>query len=203
MCGRISQVIGEEDLSAALGGATLTAAVEERFNLGPAQDILTVLDRRGQRRVGRMRWGVKPAWSKKLVINAQWEKAATGRGFWGQWRRTVVPASGFYEWRREGRRRQAIHIHQGTAPLLMAGLWRWEREAQERSAVSVVLTMGAEPWIAGLHHRQPVLLTRAGLDAWLSGGEVERVDGSALCLDPVSEYVNKISNEGRGCWAPA
>ena len=203
MCGRISQVMGEAGLDDALGGAVFTAATEERYNLGPAQDMLCVVGHRQERRVGRMRWGIKPEWSSRLIINAQWEKASQRSGYWASWRRAIVPASGFYEWRRDGSRRRAHHIHGEGSPLLMAALWRWDSVGEAREAVTVVLTMGAEPWMAALHHRQPVMLHTSGVEGWLEGGEPVRIRGETLKMDAVSAHVNKIANEGPDCWRPA
>ena len=47
-----------------------------------------------------MFWGVEPSWTKRRIINAKWEKVRYGNGYWSQWRRCIVPSSGFYEWAR-------------------------------------------------------------------------------------------------------
>ena len=205
MCGRISQVFEQGDITELLGDSVALAdnlELEKRYNLGPAQEILCAIANDDELRVGKMHWGDKPKWSSRLVINATWEKCQTQKGYWASWKRCLIPTTSFYEWRRnEDGSRTPHNIHNAdNSPMLMAGLWKWSRIKEEKTPVSVVVTMAAEPWMRALHHRQPVLLQPSEAAAWTNGLDPVRIDASDVVLQPVSDHVNKIANEGPSCW---
>lgn len=115
-----------------------------------------------------MRWGY--AGFKSRVINARSETALEKPMFRPSMmeRRCLIPASGYYEWRRingrKGADKYALTRPGGT--LFMAGLWREERGSGQ--PVFVILTRQAAPGVAFLHERMPVLLEGAGAGLWLS-----------------------------------
>ena len=49
-----------------------------------------------------MKWGYKPAWSKKLIINARTDTVQSTKQLWGNVKknhRCIVVVQGFYEWK--------------------------------------------------------------------------------------------------------
>ena len=112
MCGRID-IDGERlshDLSEMLG---FDFHVETNNDLRPTQSIQTLFS--GQQGFEQMdaSWGIKPTWSKQLLINAKAEtddqKLTFKQAF--RERRCIVPCSGWYEWRNEGGpRKQKYHF---------------------------------------------------------------------------------------------
>src|SRR3954453_3888163 len=101
------------------------------WNVAPRAEVLTIDDKEHVRRMGRMRWGLVPAWATDpgggdRMINARaetvLEKPAFRRSL--ERRRCIVPADGFYEWERIGSRKQPMYIHaRADEPLAFAGLW--------------------------------------------------------------------------------
>ena len=113
-------------------------------------------------RILSMRWGfARPG--ARAVINARSETAQEKAMFRGAWR-CLLPASGFYEWGGEQKRRYAFARPGGV--IYMAGLWRREADGEKRF---VILTREATAEAARVHARMPVLfdgeLRRAWLDA--------------------------------------
>ncbi len=171
MCGRYTLYHDETDLSALL---ELDAfPVEPRFNVAPTQVVPWVRERLGgAREVLEGRWGLVPAWVddpnrfRATLFNARSESAAQKPSFRDAMRRSrcVVPASGFYEWRSEGGRKQPYHVvrHDG-APMLLAGLYA---ERQEGNSVTI-LTCAPNEVMAELHDRMPVVLAPADMGRWL------------------------------------
>ena len=106
---------------------------ETRYNIAPTQQSLFVHVDDASQRMGQLgRWGLVPPWVKDVkqmgapLINARAETVREKRSFQQAFkhRRCLVPASGFYEWLRQGKDKQPYHIHrQDDAPFLMAGLW--------------------------------------------------------------------------------
>jgi len=78
-----------------------------------------------------MRWGLMPHWAKDKsigykTINARAETIATAPAFRDAFKphRCLVPATGFYEWKKVGAGKQPYHIGMiDGAPFAFAGLW--------------------------------------------------------------------------------
>jgi putative SOS response-associated peptidase YedK len=129
----------------------------------------------GQRRLRAMRWGFIPTWYKApndgpLIINARSDTVATKPAFRDaiRSRRCIVPASGFYEWSEgeKGARLPWYFTRADGDPMALAGVWqRWG----EMDTVAIVSTE-AGTGMAGLHHREPVVLERADWPLWLGEG---------------------------------
>ena len=90
-----------------------------RYNVAPTQPIPVVVQRDDGRAFELHRWGIVPTWSTTVTsagaryINARAETVATSPAFRNSFlrRRCVIPADGFYEWRRDGKRKQPFLIH--------------------------------------------------------------------------------------------
>jgi len=168
-----------------------------------------------------MHWGLVPHWAKDVkigyrMINARAETLAAKPSFREpfQHRRCIVPASGFYEWKKGAGRRQPYYIQRRDgAPLALAGLWeRWENPAQPGEVMEscTIVTTEANRLVAPLHNRMPAILEREEIDAWFSHHQhakdlhalLRSAAEGVLALYPVSEYVNKPGNEGEACVRP-
>jgi putative SOS response-associated peptidase YedK len=153
--------------------------VKKRYNIAPTQDAPVVrLDRAGNREVAMLRWGLVPFWSKDLksgnrMINARAEGIETRPAFREavERRRCVVPATGFFEWKDLGRRKQPFAITAPDQPVFgLAGLWeRWKRGEADHVETFTIVTTEANRAVAEIHDRMPVILPPAAIDAWLGG----------------------------------
>jgi putative SOS response-associated peptidase YedK len=83
--------------------------MRQRYNAAPTQDLPVVLrdPASGERRLEALRWGLVPFWAKDAkiaysTINAMAETVATKPAFRDAFksRRCLVPADGFYEWKK-------------------------------------------------------------------------------------------------------
>ena len=184
MCGRITHTHPNEALAAlfdARPGNDLP--VGPNYNVCPTDTVAVVTSEVGQRRLRAMRWGFVPGWYKAvndgpLIINARSDTLATKPAFRAavRERRCIVPASGFYEWSEgeKGARLPWYITRTDGAPMALAGLWqRW----QDIDTVAIVTT-DAGPGMAGLHHREPVLLEQGDWPLWLG----EAGHGAAVLL---------------------
>jgi putative SOS response-associated peptidase YedK len=186
-----------------------------RFNVAPTQPIPVIVQRDDGRAIELHRWGLVPPWATSVavgarMINARAETIATSSAFRNSFlrRRCVIPADGFYEWRREGKRKQPFLIHTPNDALLaFAGLWAPWRDPNSGEWVlsAAVVTTTANATVSSLHDRMPVIL---GPEAWplwidpelrdegLLHALLEPADESLLALRPVSTLVNNATNEG-------
>ena len=147
-----------------------------RYNGAPAQDFAACrLDDAGRRTVVKLRWGLVPSWAKDVrmgfrLINARSETVHSKPSFGAAFRsrRCLVPANGWFEWRRDGRNKQPYFLALADgSPLSFAALWeRWSRPTESHETFTIITT-AASPSLADIHHRQPAIVDPARFDDWL------------------------------------
>lgn len=179
MCGRYALAADPDELLAAYGVERDAAAPPPvpRYNIAPTQEVPIIVAENGVRRLRLVRWGLVPAaWSapderRAPLINARAESVAARPVFRRPFARSrcLVPASGFFEWQREGSRRQPYYFTLDSGgPLAFAGLHdRWQREAYPPIPSCTIITVPACAPVAGLHERMPALLSAAEWEPWL------------------------------------
>ena len=126
-----------------------------------------------------------------------------------QKRRCVVAVSGFFEWKRSGKAKQAYYITRADGhPLGMAGLWEsWSSADGEVVESCTVITKPPVAPMVQIHNRMPAILTLDRADGWLDDGEHDRDALRGLLLAPspdltavaVSSYVNSVAHQGSEC----
>jgi len=151
-----------------------------RWNAAPGQDLPVVrLSETGARVLEPMRWGLIPSWvadpsDAGRPINARSETAATKPSFRESFRsrRALVPADGFYEWRRRGPESVPFAFRaRSREPFAIAGLWdEWQAREGPPLRTFALLTTGASADVAPVHDRMPVILERGAEDLWLESG---------------------------------
>jgi len=130
MCGRFALTIDLTELQAAFPWIDIGSVYTPRFNIAPSQEILAIPDR-SHDKAGWFRWGLIPSWAKDKkigykMINARAETIAEKPSFRDAFkkRRCLIPANGFYEWKREGTGKTPYCIRMKNAqPFVFAGLW--------------------------------------------------------------------------------
>lgn len=190
-----------------------------RYNIAPTQDVPIV--RRTRSGEGRellmVRWGLVPYWADEVkignrLINARAETIERTPAFREAYRRRrcLVPADGFFEWRKQGKTRQPLLIRRrDQAPFAFAGLWeRWRQPDGQILRSCAIVTCPANPLVAAVHDRMPVILDPSDFERWL---DPEAADGRTLlqpCPDEwleayeVSPRVNSPANDDPECIVP-
>jgi len=135
-------------------------------NLCPSEVVSTIIKPPSGFQQLNTQWGIKTSWSKNLLINAQSETISTKKTFQQSFatRRCLVPCSGWYEWRLEGKNKVKYRFtHSNNEPLYMAGIWYENDEHQ-----LVTLTTTPNPKCATFHKRMPVLILPENIDYWFN-----------------------------------
>jgi putative SOS response-associated peptidase YedK len=194
------------------------AALDElgpRYNVAPTQPVTVVVQRDEGRFIELHRWGLVPNWADSVsigarMINARAETVATNSSFRPsllRWR-CVIPADGFYEWQRDGKKRKPFLIHAADdRPLAFAGLWApWRDPSTGDWLLSAsVVTTAANEMVGQLHSRMPAILAPDEWPLWLDPQVTDvglltdllhPAAESLLRLDAVSRRVNNVNNEG-------
>jgi putative SOS response-associated peptidase YedK len=179
MCGRfaIAYTMG---LFARFGVKESAPDFEARYNIAPTQTVPIIL-KDGARKAVMMRWGLVPFWAKdpkigNRLINARAETAATRPAFRASLkkRRCLVPATGFYEWRMDGKTKTPFYAHMKDDSLFgLAGVYdRWTKPDGEPLMTFTILTTEPNSLMDKIHNRMPVILDREEEDTWLNPGEI-------------------------------
>jgi putative SOS response-associated peptidase YedK len=220
MCGRYTLTTPLEGIRAAFeveAGLNLMP----RYNIAPTQEVVAVrAGAEGGRELVLLRWGLVPAWAKdrtiaSRLINARSESVAEKPSFRRAFaaRRCLLPADGFYEWRKEGATKQPYRITLADERVFaFAGLWEHWRDPQdgEELETCTILTTEAHPSIAEIHPRMPVILPRSDYAAWLDRdsprdellGMMVPYGERPLKADRVSPRVNKVVNDDPSLLSP-
>jgi putative SOS response-associated peptidase YedK len=176
-----------------------------RYNIAPTQEVPVVrLSREGDRHeLIQVRWGLVPYWADDLkignrLINARAETVERAPAFREayQRRRCLVPADGFYEWRKSGKERQPLLIRrQDRAPFAFAGLWeRWRQPDGPVVRSCTIVTCPPNALVAEVHNRMPVILAAEDHDRWLDPAQG---DGKALLRPCPAEWLEAVAVSSR------
>ncbi|TFG56097.1 MAG: SOS response-associated peptidase [Methanomassiliicoccus sp.] len=175
MCGRFS-------LGLVYGFSTRFGVPEDpnivpRYNIAPFQQV-PIIVRESPNSLRWMRWGLIPNWAKGeefglKLINVRSESALEKPMFKPllNHQRCLVPATGFYEWQKQGSRRQPFHIRvRGQEHFAMAGIYDlWTKGGKDLITFSILTTQANEA-VKAVHDRMPVILNVQGEEAWLTKG---------------------------------
>jgi putative SOS response-associated peptidase YedK len=184
MCGRFRLARKKEILEESFGIDDVLDDLEwtPRYNVAPGQMIAVIRQEAGAegarpaRRLSQMRWGLIPYWAKEpaignKMINARSESVAGKAAFAEalRCRRCLIPADGFYEWKREGKWKQPYCFTLvDDAMFGFAGLWDCWRGPQGETVEScTILTGEANELLREIHDRMPVILPPDAYEQWL------------------------------------
>lgn len=220
MCGRFSLTSKGQRLRERFGLTEGPDEIAARYNIAPSQPVLVIPNRR-QRLLRPARWGLVPQWARdpsigQRLINVRADTLAARPAFREvlERKRCLIPADGFYEWRRDGKQRRAFYVRaRDGAPMAFAGLWDvWRpRDGGDPIASCTIVTTEPNELLSSIHDRMPVVLPPAAYDAWLdphprAAAELASLlvpyPAAALDAYEVSSWVNTPDHEGPDCIAP-
>ncbi|GAB4350190.1 MAG: SOS response-associated peptidase [Gammaproteobacteria bacterium] len=217
MCGRFNLITDAQGI-VAFFNVLHCPELQPRYNIAPTQDIPAVVWVDGEREVIMLRWGLVPSWSKdpsigQRLINAKAETVAGKPAFRAVFRRRrcLIPASGFYEWQAKPGGKQPWNICRSEGGLMaLAGLWEHWDSGGRALRTCTILTTDANPTVAPIHGRMPVILQPEVFDAWLQPDTSPQLLQELLhpCPEnylrayPVDRYVNSPAHDDERCIEP-
>ncbi|HWD22145.1 MAG TPA: SOS response-associated peptidase [Burkholderiales bacterium] len=203
MCGRYALHSNPEVVRLEFGLGSLPDFAP-RYNIAPMTPVL-IIKRDG---AALARWGLVPRWSNDAsvaakLINARAETLGGKPSFRNAYhrRRCLIPANGFYEWKREGELKQPYYVHPAGGELFaFAGLWDTWCDMDS----CTIITSEANATLRPVHDRMPVIIAREHYAGWLHGEEglLRPPPAGAIRCYPVSLAVNGAANESPALIAP-
>ena len=227
MCGRYTLRHSREEIARAFELLEMPD-LSPRYNIAPTQSVAVVRlapadglsaelpAGKPLRQLTFMHWGLVPSWAEdpsigSRMINARAESIDTKPAFRTAFRqrRCLIVADGFFEWQKQGRRKQPYYIHRRDGQLFgIAGLWeRWQRGELTIESCSIITTT-ANAVVSPLHDRMPVILDPSDFEQWLDPAidEPERLKpllrpypAAGMEAEPVSSRVNSPQYDGPKC----
>ena len=211
MCGRFG-LTRPDRLRLERLGVELGTVPGPRFNIAPGQDVLTLREKGGARRLDSLRWGLHQTWGDRhgILPNVRSEGGFTRGPFRAavHVRRCLVFADVFYEWQdvpgRRGRQPWALGLP-GGGPFALGGIW----EGGEVDSVAI-LTTAPNGVVLSLHDRMPVIIEPARYADWLDHRSAEPAyremiqpwPSDQLVAWPISDRVNSVAHDDEGVLAP-
>ncbi len=221
MCGRFVQKIERRAVQDQFG-VTGDVPVDwrPRYNLAPGQPAALVVEGRHGPRLEAAVWGLIPAWTKpghmvSKPINARVESVWAKPSFRNplRYRRCLIPANGFYEWKRvpQGRataKQPYFFCLPDTPYLALAGLWDvWSDGEGGEVFTFTIITRPANHAMQSFHDRMPLILQQSETAAWLDHQRFRPADLQPLLAAgdvkvqhyPVSPQVNRVTCDTPAC----
>ncbi|WP_058912062.1 SOS response-associated peptidase family protein [Entomohabitans teleogrylli] len=220
MCGRFAQAGTREEYLSLIAEESPDIPYDPvpigRYNVAPGTKVLLLNERDGKLQLDPVYWGYAPAWwDKPPLINARSETAATSRMFRPllEHGRAVVPADGWFEWKKEDGKKQPYFIHRKDGqPIYMAAIGRAPFDHGDEHEGFMIVTAVAGNGLVDIHDRRPMVLTPAAARDWMRQ-RVTRQEAEDIMRDemlppdafiwyPVSRMVGNIRNQGENLIQP-
>jgi len=187
-----------------------------RYNVAPSQPVPVIISTPGGgREIVEMTWGLLPSWAKdprsaRRPINARAETLSQRPSFRSplKHRRCLVPASGFFEWKKTNSSRIPYYIHRKDGDhFAFAGLYDiWTAPGSPSQLSFTIVTTEPNELVSGYHDRMPAILLERNEERWILPGEIPLhslsemftpYPADMLVAYQVSRAVNNPENEGK------
>lgn len=201
MCGRYTLHSPKEDIESHFDAKAEHNGdlFKPRYNIAPGTiNPVVVPTDAGHLMLTGYRWGLIPPWAEDEntgynMINARAETLREKKTFQKpfQYRRCIIPANGFFEWKGEQQQKQPFYIRLLSEELIgFAGLFeRWAPKGQQEVYSYTIITTEANALVSPLHDRMPVILKQDDYETWLDP-QNEDLDELQSLLVPYDEITH-------------
>lgn len=214
MCGRYSLSKSKIELEERFQ-AEMLADFKPRYNIAPTQ-LVPVITSDSPKGFSFFYWGITPDFGQnkpvaQKLINARaetiHEKISFKNSF--QQRRCLIPADGFYEWKRLGKKTKIPYRFtlREEEIFSFAGIWEeYETVTGEVQHTFLILTTTPNEVVEEVHERMPVILNREAEKKWLdkysSDSDLLKLltpfPAELMLSYTVSPLVNSVQNDSPG-----
>jgi len=183
--------------------------LQPHYNIAPSHIMPVAHYESGQHVLSPMQWGLIPTWAKDNsrrfnMANARAETLEEKASFKNLIKscRCAVLVSGFYEWQRDGKIKQAHKVeHRDDKPMILAGLYA--HNPYMETTTYTLITTPASPSFSAIHHRQPAILDKEDVAGWLHGPwreakNLTRPYSGDIKATPISNDVGSVRNNHIG-----
>ncbi|MBP1992756.1 SOS response-associated peptidase [Paenibacillus eucommiae] len=221
MCGRYTLIVTIEELMLRyLANLSNPQHIIPRYNIAPMQEIMAVIHDGERNRLGQMKWGLVPSWAKDAkigskMINARAETILEKASFKQlvSRKRCIIPADGFYEWKKEGNTKQPMRIVlKNESVFSFAGLYdTWINPEGHKVSTCTIITTTPNSLMQDIHERMPVILRQEAEQLWLQRNNqnvqqllelLQPYPADEMSAYPVSAKVGNVKHDFKECIEP-
>lgn len=202
MCGRFTLAERLEQLQRHYEIHEINYDYQPSYNIAPTDLITTVKENNTQNSFEQLNWGIPLKIEKlnNLVINIRDDSIPTN-GFFNKMftsNRCLIPASGFFEWKKTGSSKVPYYIKTNQEIISFAGLYYKIKD----DLYSAIITTNPNDLVETLHDRMPVILSKEEEESWLDPESTHTELQSLLdpypseltSFYPISSKVNSVKN---------
>lgn len=185
---------------------------EPSYNIGPSQEVLSIIEHKGELRAGYLNFGFKSPWNEdyKPVINARSETIEVKPMFKSSFisKRCIVLVDSFYEWKRDKEKRAYRFQVSDDQIMGLAGIYTTSKETNNKNRHGVaIVTCEPNKLMEPIHHRMPVILSQTEMKQWLNKkSSVNKLksmmipySANNMMMYEVSTYVNSMKHNDLKC----
>jgi len=208
VCGRFQLSVKGRHISERFNIEVFDEFYKPNYNCAPSQK-LPVITNEEPGRLSYFKWGLIPFWAKDpeigfKMINARSESITEKPAFKNAYkkRRCLIPANGFYEWRKDANKTPFRIFLKSEELFAMAGIWEVWKDAEERPVHTFsILTTSPNKLMESIHNRMPVILPRELEEAWLKENDqtvlinmLKPFDENKMSAYSISKKINSPAN---------
>lgn len=223
MCGRITISVSKQELRDYLYryfqiGDFDVEYTLPRYNVGPGQMLIAIINDGQKNRVGLLKWGFIPHFSKDeksgpMLINARAETVSEKPAYRNAFRkqRCLILADSYFEWQKKDNDKIPMRIMVKESPIFtLAGLWSvYVKEDGSKLGTCTIITTSASKDVGFIHDRMPVILTQQTQNLWIQKEDPQELSQLLLPYPEgnltsyqVSKIVNSPKNDLPECIIP-
>lgn len=208
MCGRFALYSSFQAIKDYADLLNEIGEIDANYNDAPGQEIPVIINKNQQNILQSGKWGLIPFWAKDerigyKLINTRSETISEKPSFKFafQKRRCLIPANGFYEWRKNDK--QPFYISLKNRDIFsFAGIWEiWKSPAGKQIFSCSIITTSSNDILKNIHHRMPVILHKEQEETWLTENNktilqdlLMSYPSEEMLFHPVSFEINTVKN---------
>jgi len=208
MCGRFALYSSFQAIKDYADLLNEIGEIDSNYNVAPGQEIPIIINENRNNILKSYKWGLIPFWAKDenigyKLINTRSETIAEKPSFKFafQQRRCLIPANGFYEWRKKDKQPFYITL-QNRELFTFAGIWEiWKSPAGKQIFSCSIITILANDKLSRIHHRMPAILTKDDEEKWIKENNTNMLQNlltsypnDEILFHPVSLNANSVKN---------
>lgn len=215
MCGRFTLTLSKTQLESFLKSRYDILNTHDfklpKYNVSPSNEVISILHDGTKHRVGELKWGFRPKFSNREksleIINVKGETLFEKPIFKESAlkRRCVILADSFYEWNEDKTDKNPYRFMTKSQVFPMAAIWQTvESSGGIRLHTVAIVTTQSNELMKNIHHRMPVILSRADENIWLNSQIkdenvlkklIKPFDANQMYYERVSTMVNNPRND--------
>lgn len=217
MCGRFQLSVKGKQISERFNVEVFDELYKPNYNCAPSQK-LAVITNSQPHSLSYFRWGLIPFWAKDPKIgyrniNTRSETINIKPSFKNAFkkRRCLIPANGFYEWRKDENKTPFRIFLNDEQLFAIAGIWEAWKDAENKIINSFsIITTEPNSLCRDIHNRMPVILKPEDEEVWLMENDETLLkkllvpfDADKMKAYPISKEVNSPKNNRSELITPA